>query len=278
MEARLRNSVLVFIVLLVAAAATVFVVMPAHATGKHKHRHSRYWVTCKPYFRRTISGPWGAYIIRDDVFHIAGVPRAKVCIRHERGQPSFTVVYSNAYSPQHYSLAYPEVYMGCVYGACSPNSIFPMEVSRIPRSLRFSGYDKLSYRWRGGKFNTSFDIWFSRHRHTGGQATGAELMVWLYNRHVRTAPGYRTRIDGTRWAIEEWITHNPTYTRSWPLIIFLRKRPARYAHRLHLLPFIRFAERYHWIKPHYWLESLAHGYELWDGGSHLSTTFFRVLP
>jgi hypothetical protein len=269
--------------LLATVTASLLITMPAQATGTHKHhhhhhKHSGYWVTCKPYFRRTISGPWGSYIVRDDVFNIPGVRRAKVCIRHERGQPSFTVVSSNAYSPEHYSLAYPEVYDGCVYGACSPHTILPMEVSRIPRSFRFSAYDKLSARWRGGKFNTGFDIWFSRHRSTRGQAAGAEIMVWLYDRQVRFAAGWRTRIDGRRWLVEEWTTHNFLDGKSWPLIIFLRRTPARYAHRLHLVPFIKFAERHRWIRRHYWLESLAHGYELWDGGSRLSTTFFRVLP
>jgi hypothetical protein len=264
---------------LAALAAVVAVAAPlAVQAAPAQHHPPRDFTLCKSYERRTITGPWGSYILRNDVFAIPGLFRPSFCITHRRGQPSFTV--RSAWFDSRYVAAYPEVFDGCEYGACSPGSILPMQVSKLPSSLRFSAYDKLTKRWRGGKFNTSLDIWFSRHRSTRGRAAGAELMVWLYHRDVRTRPSWRVRIGRVWWRVEEWTTHSPDGARSWPLIIFIRERPSAYCHRLHLRPFIRFAELHGWMNRTLWLESIAHGYEIWGsgmGGDRLTTTFFRVL-
>lgn len=240
-----------------------------------RHKPSRYWISCKPFFRRPIAGPWGSYIIRDDVFKVTEGPRAHVCLRHEKGQPSFTIV-STRVPRGRLVWAYPEIFYGCVYGVCSHGTLLPAKVSRLPSSLRFSAYTR--YPAHGGKFNDSLDIWFSRRRMTHGQAAGAEIMVWLYRRHVRIAPYWHARIDHTKWLVEEWTTHNVQNGKSWPLIIFIRAWPSDYCHRMHLSNFIKFAEKHRWIRRHYWLESIAQGYEIWRGRRGISTRWFRVLP
>jgi hypothetical protein len=267
------RKIILGVTALAVAVTALATAAPALAGGKPP---SRSWSTCQPYFRRTISGPWGAYIVRDDVFTIPGQPSPTVCISHKKGQPTFTVTKSTADSSGP-SVAYPEVFYGCVYGACSPGSVLPMAVSKLPRSFRFSAYDRLTAKWRKGKFDTGFDIWFSTSRSTGGQATGAEIMIWLTDRGVRFTPEWTVTIDGIRWLAEEWKTVHPNGL-SWPLIIFLRQKPSGYCHRLHLSPFVRFGEQRKWIARTDWLESVEHGYEIWQGGSHLATTFFRVIP
>lgn len=264
------------IAIVVAVAAVGAVAATASASsdaGSHKRSH--HWTSCKPYFRRTIAGPWGSYIVRDDVFSIPEVRRTKVCLRHERGQPSFTVI-SSGIAGGRVVRAYPEIFYGCEYGACSRGSILPRKVSRLPARLRFSAYTRFPA--AGGKFNDSFDVWFSRHRSTRGQPAGAEIMVWMYRRDVRIAPGWRVRIGHAWWLVEEWTTHNQQNGRSWPLIIFIRAKPSNYSHRLYLSKFIKFAEAHRWLSRRYWLETIAQGYEIWAGGKGISTRWFRVLP
>jgi hypothetical protein len=272
----LRNRTHAIAVVVALAAALAAVAGTASASSDAvRHKHSRYWISCKPYFRRTITGPWGSYIVRDDVFKLPGVPRAKVCLRHEKGQPSFTIVASDVPRGR-LVVAYPEIFYGCEFRACSPGSILPEQVRKLPSRLRFSAYTV--YPAHRGKFNDSLDIWFSIHHSIGGQPAGAEIMVWLYRRHVRIAPGYRVRIHHTEWLVEEWRTHSLVNGRSWPLIIFIREKPSDYCHRLYLSKFIKFAEAHRWMRPTYWLESIAQGYEIWAGGKHVSTRWFRVLP
>lgn len=272
MKARTRATAIVVALAAVAAVADTASARSDVAT----HHRSRYWTSCKPFFRRTITGPWGSYIVRDDVFKVLPtVPRAKVCLRHEKGQPSFTITASDVPKGRLVA-AFPEIFYGCVYGVCSPGTILPAKVSKLPSRLRFSAYTR--FPGRRFKFNDALDIWFSHRRITHGQAAGAELMIWLYRRHVRIAPGYRVRIHHTMWAVEEWRTHNLQNGKSWPLIIFIRKKPSDYCHRLYLSKFIKFAEAHRWISPRYWLESIAQGYEIWYGGKGISTRWFRILP
>lgn len=271
MRTRTRAVAVVVALAAVAAAADT----ASASSDAASHRSSGRWTSCKPYFRRTIAGPWGSYVVRDDVFKLPQVPRARVCLRHEKGQPSFTVISSHVVGHR-LVIAYPEIFYGCEYGVCSRGSILPAKISHLPSRLRFSAYTRFPA--AGGKFNDSLDIWFSRGRSTHGQAAGAEIMVWMYRRHVRIAPGWRVRIGRAWWLVEEWTTHNQQNGRSWPLIIFIRAKPSDYCHRLYLNKFIEVAEAHRWIFRHYWLESIAQGYEIWSGGTGISTRWFRVLP
>jgi len=259
----------------ITAAAALSAAVPAAAAGHGKG----HWTTCKPFFRRTISGPWGAYIIRDDVFTLPGLATT-ICIRHQRGTPAFAVSSSDAASPGP-ALAYPEVFYGCVYGACSPGTILPSPlhggehgVSAKVRKMSVSVFDKAR---RKGKFDTGFDIWLTPDRQTGGQATGAEVMIWLREQGVRFTPRWRVRAGGIWWLAEEWRTCHSNGL-CWPLIIFLREHQHSYARKLPLMPFFAFGEHHGWIRKTFWLESVEHGFEIWSGGTGLACTFFRVFP
>src|SRR5215472_2054633 len=110
-----------------AAMALVLMVTPAFAPtnrSRHHHRPPRHFVLCRPFSRRTVSGPWGSYIIRDDVFGSGpGAWRARICLRHSGGVPSFLIVRSDARQlPGSEPAGYPEILYGCAYGACSPGS------------------------------------------------------------------------------------------------------------------------------------------------------------
>jgi Glycosyl hydrolase family 12 len=259
-------------ILVVSLAVTVgIIIMPRLAAAYQGSSGS--WQTCQPYFRRTIYGPWGAYIMRDDVFRIPGHPRATVCISHERGVPAFGITQSNAASNGP-SVAYPEVFYGCVYGACSPGSALPAQVDQL-RSTWISAFDRLTYA-KGSKFDASFDLWFTRKERSTGQAQGAELMIWMDDQGVRFAQRWRARLDGSWWRVEEWRTRNPANGRTWPLIIFMLARQGGNVRQLPLRPFFRFAEQHEWVQPQYWLESIECGFELWRGGGDLAVTFMRV--
>jgi hypothetical protein len=231
------------------------------------------WQTCQPYFRRTIYGPWGAYIMRDDVFQLPGYPKATVCISHQSGVPAFDITQSTAASNGP-SVAYPEVFYGCVYGACSPGSALPQQVERL-RGIWISAFDRITYP-PGSKFDASFDLWFTKKDRRTGQAQGAEIMIWMHDQDVRFAQRWRVQLDGLWWQVEEWQTHNPADGRTWPLIIFMRSPQSGNVRQLPLRPFFGFAQQHRWLQPQNWLESIECGFELWRGGTGLAVNFMRV--
>jgi len=200
-----------------------------------------------------------------------------VCLQHGGGHPSFLITRSNA-MPLAGSepAAYSEIFYGCVHSACTRGAVLPRNVRRL-NNIRISTYDRLTRRSRGGKWDASFDIWFSKHDRMTGQPAGAELMIWLANRGVRYSPRWTVRVSGFRWLAEEWQTHNSKGV-TWPLIIFQRRHQSSHVKRLPLGPFIRFSERHHWIKQRYWLESIASGFEIWRRGRGLGINFMRVVP
>jgi hypothetical protein len=257
-----------------AAAMTVAALLaPVHHPAARQS-----FTLCKPFERRTITGSWGSYIIRDDVFATGpGLWRATVCLRHSSGVPSYHITSTDARPlPGSEPSAYPEELYGCVYGACSPGSFLPQRIRRI-RFLRVSLFDHLTGTRKPGRWDASLDIWFSMRHRVTGQAQGGEMMLWLTNRGVRYFPEWSIRVNGVTWLAEEWETFHANGLH-WPLVIFERKHPSGELRRVPLAPFLRFAVRHGWLHPSYWMESIASGFELWSGGYGLGTRFMRVMP
>jgi hypothetical protein len=126
-----------------------------------------------------------------------------------------------------------------------------------------------------GRWNTAFDVWFSRSRQTWGQPNGAELMIWLNEREFQIPTydeGRYVRIEGTWWYFDHW---RPCWDGvCWNYVRFWRLRSTWHVRHLWLNPFIRTVERAGLISRSWWLETIAAGYELWWGGRGLATTWF----
>jgi hypothetical protein len=226
---------------------------------------------CQRYQHLDVSdGDGPGYTIYNDMFGSSGQ-----CLVNQGGGTNFRVTASDAFSRKAQPVGFPDIFYGCSRGTCSPGTALPRRVSAL-RDPQVSWYstDRASGQW-----NAAFDIWFGRRRQVSGQPDGAELMIWLDERGaaVPTYDGgkYR-REDGATWYLDHWRT---CLDRTcWNYVRFWRVRRTTHVTRLALGPLIDAAERSGLIKRSWWLESIAAGYELWQHGAGLATTWFSASP
>ncbi|MFD2357469.1 hypothetical protein ACFSTC_61640 [Nonomuraea ferruginea] len=149
--------------LAVLLAAFAFA-MPAHAAP----------VICEKYGSAQIQN--GRYIVQNNVW---GASTAQCIDVNQNG--GFTVTqaaHNNATNGA--PAAYPSIYAGCHYAACTTGSGLPVRADA-------SGFGNLrssvSMSYPGsGTWNAAYDLWFDPTPRTDGQNTGAELMIWLNHR------------------------------------------------------------------------------------------------
>jgi Glycosyl hydrolase family 12 len=212
---------------------------------------------------------WGGvrFTVRNDYFLQPG------CLSNRDKQANFTVTTAYAASPHGKVVSFPDIFRGCSWGVCSPQARLPAQVSRLPApSLTWQ-----NGAWARGRYNAAFDIWFSKHYMTTGQAEGAELMIWLKTHDLPPVPSApRVWIGHHRYYLLHWIARRGA--SAWNYIQFRRAGPTHGVAHLALRPFIRRAEQLGWIRPAWWLDNVEAGYEIWWGGKGLSTTRFWVTP
>lgn len=210
-------------------------------------------------------------VIRDDWWS-----RWPVCIENDGGSATFEVIRDEIPAGNPGVEAFPYAFIGCSYGICSPRTTLPARVTavRAPVATFRTAGDP-----RGG-WNAAYDIWFTRHRETTGQADGAELMVWL------RAPGWDdsrkiVRVGGVRYFLAHWTEpagHAGPGTPGWQYIQFKFVRARYGVSGLRLAPLIRYCERAGWIRRSWWLENIEAGFEIRWGGRGLAETAFTARP
>jgi cellulose 1,4-beta-cellobiosidase len=216
------------------------------------------------------------YWVRNDFWGTDGM-----CMSNSGKQPNFTVVRAGHNQLHGAVMAFPYIFTGCSWGICTQNSGLPARVSTLKDPE--SSWD-ISAK-SGGTWDAAYDLWFSKHRMTNGQATGAEIMIWLKARHI--APARKKKplmIDGTRWYFTTWKT--PVRGGcTWRYIQFRRVHPTSHVRNLDLGAFIRAAERIRvprrqgagpLVRPTWWLMNIEAGFELTRGGAGLATTNFSA--
>ena len=222
---------------------------------------------CRPYQYMPVSNRSGQqFIIRNDNY---GGHRE--CMTNTDARPNFVVSESAAMSGGEPD-AFPYIFLGCSWGLCTPGSGLPAPVASLgdPRTT----WD--TTQGAAGSWDASYDIWFNRTPIETGQATGAELMIWLGSSN-RPPPRPGTRIvwaDHARWYLHSWITRHAGFR--WRLIQFRRVRPVQRVSGLRLCPFFTMLERRGWIQPWYWLLNIEAGFEIWRGGDGLATRWFSA--
>jgi hypothetical protein len=246
----------------VPSAADRSAVLPISMGPSAEVKSSRFCTTLD--FRRVRKGN----IVRNAIFH-PDVDRQ--CLSTPRsGRPAFRVSTSTAHLPDSKVSAFPEIYTGCLWNRCTEGTHFPKQVFTI-RNAQTTWETRLHSR---GLWNASYDIWVFRHRHKTGQSRGAELMIWLHTHGMSRPEGWPIyKIDGRRWWLEHWVTTDGK-GNFWNYLQFRRVRPVNHVHNLRLRPFFKVAEQRGLIRPRWWVEDIAAGFEIWDGGQNLRTKWF----
>jgi hypothetical protein len=211
-----------------------------------------------------------SHLVHNDKYIGAGL-----CLANVNRWANFAVISAPAHRAGPEPAAFPNIFYGCSWGVCSPDSRLPRRLSRL-RNPVTSWYTAGR---PAGRWDVAYDIWFARRRHTSGQDRGAEIMLWLRTGGLgRPAAAHSLLIDHRRWHLEYWITTSPASGDRWPLIIFQLIHPRRHVRHLALMPFFRRAEDLGLLHRSWWLTAVEAGFEVWRGGAGLRTTSFWIRP
>jgi len=210
-----------------------------------------------------------SYAIKNDNF--MGVPQ---CLSIPSSDtPGFQVVKSKASTSGVEPLSYPEIFVGCTWGLCSPDSPLPARLDTLPDpSTSWSTSLDASGIW-----NAAYDLWFDPLPLHNGQATGAEMMIWLNQKGTASSAGWPiVTVDGIRWYLANWVTSG--HGKHWRYISFRMVHPGSQVTNLELEPFFKLAESKGWVNPDWYLLHIGAGFEIWRGGTGLATKSFSVTP
>jgi hypothetical protein len=163
--------------------------------------------------------------------------------------------------------AYTAIYDGCHYGACSPHTSLPMQVSRIgsaTSSVSFAYPDT-------GIYNVSYDIWLDPAPNT--QSTNQqELMVWFAKRGPIHPVGSRvatTTIGGHTWDV--WSGFNGTSD----VVSYVAQSPIT-KWTFDARGFIDNVTTRSKVTKAWYLTSIQAGFEPWVGGTGLAVNSFST--
>ena len=163
-------------------------------------------------------------------------------------------------------VSYPSVFLGCHYTNCSPGSTLPMQVSRISNAS-----SSISYRYAGGTFNASYDIWLDPTPKTNG-VNQMEIMIW-FNRQgpiqpIGSAVG-NTTIGGRSWQV--WRGSNGSNN----VISYVAPSPIN-SWSFNVLDFVNDVRARGAITNSWYLTSIQAGFEPWNGGVGLAVDNFSA--
>ncbi len=163
-------------------------------------------------------------------------------------------------------VSYPSVFLGCHYTNCSPGTTLPMQVSRIR-----SATSSINYRYAGGTYNASYDIWLDPTPKTNG-VNQMEIMIW-FNRQgsiqpIGSAVG-NTTIGGRTWQV--WRGSNGSNN----VISYVAPSPIN-SWSFSVLDFINDVRNRGAITSSWYLTSIQAGFEPWNGGVGLAVDNFSA--
>lgn len=177
--------------------------------------------------------------------------------------------YVTRVSRTHSWCAFPNIFRGWQWGVGTKGRL-PIRVDRagMPRT-----WLSTRQKWRD-KYNTAYDMWFSRYAQRAGQVCGAEVMVWLSHPGIRIGSWPVVHADGAVWNVMSWRAKGNGC--SWNYVAFIRTRQTSVVRGLWLNPFFRYAESRRWLSRYWYWTSVAAGFELCSGGSGLGVNWFKV--
>ena len=249
---------------LLAAGLTVVVAMSA-GVANATPADSRISVLCKDFQHIVVSRQGIHYVVRNDNYG-----RLDECLSNHDRTTNFSIVKSGAQKRRRDPVAYPNIFVGCSWGVCTPGSRLPLRAGKI-RHLTTTWHTTMK---AGGTWSAGYDIWFDRKPSRSGQSGGAELMIWLNARDFPVGSWPVVKVHHVKYYLEHWVTRG--HGRHWNYIQFRRVHPTSKVTRLKVKPFIAAAERDRLINRKWWLVSVEAGFEIWRGGVGLGTTRYTV--
>ncbi|MEU1724246.1 cellulose binding domain-containing protein [Nonomuraea sp. NPDC005692] len=218
-------------------------------------------VLCEKWGSTTVQN--GRYIVMNNVW---GADTAQCVDVNSNG--GFTVTRSDHDKATNGApAAYPAVYAGCHYAACTTGSGLPAQANS-PGFGALRSTVAMTYP-AAGTWDAAYDIWFDPTPRTDGQNTGAEVMIWLNKRGpiqpVGSQVGTATLAGGTwqvwygniGWNVVSYVRTSATSSLDFAVDTFYSDAVGRgYAQRS------------------WYLTSVQAGFEPWVGGAGLAVDSF----
>jgi hypothetical protein len=163
--------------------------------------------------------------------------------------------------------SFPSIFRGCHYGNCTTDSGLPApytSLGSLPSSARVTTPST-------GSWNVAYDLWLDPTPRTGGQNTGAEIMIWVdrngppqpVGSHVGTVT-----LAGATWDV--WYGNI-----GWNVVSYVRQQGS-HTFDGDLRGFIDDAASRGHVQTSWYLTSVQFGFEPWVGGPGLAVTSFSV--
>lgn len=216
----------------------------------------------------------GAYIVQNDEWNST----VAECITTD-GHAQFTVANSSIYEPTSGDPGgYPSIFSGCSAGVCTAGNKMPIQVSQLKPGTVTSSW--ATTQPPGGAYDVAYDIWFNHTPATSGAPDGGELMIWLAHRGGSQispggAPVAHATIDGFGFTIWLW-SGKPGKGPGYNQISYVMDRPARSVRDFDISGIAADAASRGYLAATSYLLNIQAGFELWQGGSGLSTKSFTV--
>ncbi|HEX9536584.1 MAG TPA: glycosyl hydrolase family 5 [Streptosporangiaceae bacterium] len=167
---------------------------------------------------------------------------------------------------------YPSIYKGCHWGACTPGSGMPIQVSNLGSGAATTSWSTTQ---PGGSsaYDVAYDIWFNQTPTTSGQPNGAELMVWLnHNGPVQpfgSQVASNVSVGGHTYNV--WFGN-----QGWNTISYTMTSGATSVSNLDIGQLAANAVSRGYVQNSWYLIDVEAGFELWQGGAGLATNSFSV--
>jgi Glycosyl hydrolase family 12/Cellulose binding domain len=217
---------------------------------------------------QTLAVSGGAYTVQNNEWG-SGAPE---CISTD-GNADFTVANSSISNGTSGAPGgYPSIYKGCHWGACTPASGFPIQVSALHTGTVTSSW-RTSQPGGGSAYDVAYDIWFNQAPTTNGQPNGAELMIWL--NHNGSVQPFGSQVAGNvsigGRGYNVWFGN-----QGWNTISYTMTSPAASVSNLDIGQLAADAVSRGYIQNSWYLIDVEAGFELWQGGAGLATNSFSV--
>jgi len=166
--------------------------------------------------------------------------------------------------------AFPSLYKGCHWGACTSGSGLPVKVSTVERG----GAVTTSYASQTistGAWDDAYDIFYTASpADTQQSGSSMEMMVWL----THNGP-----VQPSGWVVAEDVSIGGTAYDIWwdgYTVTYVLASPAQSVSRLDLGPLAADAVARGYLPASWYLIDVEAGFEIWQGGTGLAASSFSV--
>jgi hypothetical protein len=230
-------------------------------------------VAANPAHAQQICDQWGStvvqrkYVVQNNRWKGSNTQ----CINVTETPAGFTITTQQNVMPTSGPPAsYPNIYIGCRYDTCSPNSFLPMQVKSMVQVTSGLNY---TYGSDNAIFDASYDIWFDPQPKKTG-VNQLEVMIWLNHQGSIQPVGKsvgEVTLRGQKWIVwSGWNGENDVISYVAPSAI-----PSFSFNVRTFYDDVR--KRYSKLNDDYYLTSIQAGFEPWQGGVGLKVQDFVAL-